>query len=330
MEKIYLWDESEYEYGSDINFAPFLVPYLHDDEKKHPCMMVVPGGAYMGVSHTEGKIVADSFFNEDYNCFVLTYTTNPFLYKPLGNQSLQDISRAIRLLRRRAGKYGIDSCKIAICGFSAGGHLCGSISCHFKDIEDNNLEYSEYSNRPDGVILSYPVISFGEYGHRETREAILGKNPIEKDIEYYSLERQVHSDNPPTFLWHTATDDGVPIENSFMYAKALKDNGVKFAQHIFAEGPHGLSLATEDWLNGRFGDAYTMEQIYSFIDAVSSGRIEVSDGIREWIERDYGKEKTKNFVWKTEDEKEYLAPILRNVSSWSDLAKSFLKNLFED
>ena len=162
-----------------------------------------------------------------------------------------------------------------VCGFSAGAHLCGSLCVHWQDVEDNG--YTGISNRPNGAILSYPVITSGEFSHRDSFNALLGDYPSEEELEYMSLEKQVTEKTPPVFLWQTATDELVPVENSYLMAMALKKAGISFEHHVFPKGIHGLSLANGDWAGGRFGEPYTMEQIMGIAGAVKNGELEVPE-----------------------------------------------------
>lgn len=135
--------------------------YIHEDEKKHPAMIIAPGGAYREVSPSEAHLPAMEFYGAGYNVFVLEYTINQLDEAPLKMQPLHDISRAIRMIRSRAEEFHIRPDRIAVCGFSAGAHLCGSLCVHNKDVEDPEEAYQNISNRPDVVILSYPVITSG-------------------------------------------------------------------------------------------------------------------------------------------------------------------------
>ncbi len=180
-ERYRIWETEEYEYKRAFGFIPEICCYIHKDNKKRRAVLVVPGGGgYTIVSPTEAEIVAKKFFEKGYQAFVLTYTTN-FLHDiPLMRQPLQDISRAVRILRKQADKWRIKENGVAVCGFSAGAHLCASLAVHYKDIEECGNEYKAYSNRPDAVVLASPVISTGEYGHRDSMKALLGKNPSEE------------------------------------------------------------------------------------------------------------------------------------------------------
>ena len=260
-EKYPLWTKEEYTYPVLGEFIPNLVTYIHDeDDGLRPAILVVPGGGYCVVSNTEGEIVAKEFYQKGYNAFVVTYTTNLLMDFPLRLQPLKDLSKAIVFVRKRAKQFQIHPDKLAICGFSAGGHLCGSMAVHYdaKELETYG-EDAGVSNRPDAVILSYPVITSGEYAHEGSFAALFGKEATKEELDYMSLEMQVKEDTPPTFLWHTATDETVPVENSYLFANACKEKNVDFELHIFGEGKHGLSLANEEWALGEYDGYYTMQ-----------------------------------------------------------------------
>lgn len=279
-ETLVIWQKGEYHYPLAFGFVPKLVSYIHEEgEQARPCMLVVPGGAYCVVSPTEGEIVAMEFYEKGYNAFVLTYTTNPLMLEPLKDQPMRDLSRAIRFIRSRAGEFCIDPDRLVICGFSAGGHLSASVCVHFADIRDE--VYETISNRPDAAILSYPVITSGEKAHQGSFQALLGAQATEEELKYMSLETQVTADTPPCFLWQTATDEAVPVENSYLFAQALREKGIAFAHHVFSCGKHGLSLANEKWAAGDYGEPYTMEQTLAIAENVRNGKLALPEGMRD-------------------------------------------------
>ena len=279
-ETLAIWQKGEYQYPLAFGFVPKLVSYIHEEgEQARPCMLVVPGGAYCVVSPTEGEIVAMEFYEKGYNAFVLTYTTNPLMLEPLKDQPMRDLSRAIRFIRSRAGEFCIDPDRLVICGFSAGGHLCASVCVHFADISDE--VYEGISNRPDAAILSYPVITSGDKAHQGSIQALLGADATEAELKYMSLETQVTENTPPCFLWQTATDEAVPVENSYLFAQALKEKGITFAHHVFSCGKHGLSLANEKWAAGDYGEPYTMEQTLAIAENVRNGNLEVPKEMKD-------------------------------------------------
>jgi len=276
-ETVVLWEKDEYSYPVIGGFLPNIVTYIHDeDDKRRPGMLVVPGGAYCSVSPTEGELVALEFYNKGYNAFVVTYTTNLLMTTPLKMQPLMDISKAVRIVRKKAEEFHIDPDKLILCGFSAGGHLCGSLAVHY-DAKELVLggEYEGVSNRPDAVILSYSVVSTGEYVHKDSFTALLGADATDEELEYMSLEKQVTKNTPPIFLWHTATDETVPVEHSYLFAKACKENGVTFEHHVFGNGPHGLSLANEAWASGNFSGFYTWQQMLETLQHALDSHMEL-------------------------------------------------------
>ena len=259
---ICLYEKEEYQYPCAGEFLPNIMAYLHDDGELRPAMLVVPGGGYVMVSPTEGEIVAKKFFEEGYQAFVLTYTTNMFQIMPLDKQPLKDISRAVRHIRSNAEELQVLSDRIACCGFSAGGHLVGSLAVHYGDFALAEEPCRDVSNRPDAVLLCYPVITSGEKADRDSFEPLFGKDASEEQLAWASLENHVTAKTPPAFLWQTLTDELVPVENSVLYAKACRENGVPCELHLFMDGCHGMSLADEDWAKHNIGEGslYTMLQ----------------------------------------------------------------------
>lgn len=287
-ERYLLWETSEYNYPMAFGFVPDIVSYLHEDTEKRPCILVVPGGGYRVVSPTEGEIVALEFYNKGYNAFVCTYTVNLCGLEPLREQPMCDLSRAIRYIRANSELFHVNEDQLTVCGFSAGGHLCGSVCVHYEDIKDENPKYAEISNRPDAAILSYPVITAGEKAHRGSFEALFGEGATEKELQYMSLENHVTQDTPPCFLWQTATDETVPVENSYLFAEACKANKVPYAHHVFSKGRHGLSLANEDWASGKFGGQYTLEQIECLVKAAEEGNVSIPKEAIDRIKKEFG------------------------------------------
>ena len=155
----------------------------------------------------------------------------------------QDATRAIRIVRARAKEWGIDPHRIGIMGSSAGGHLAATVLTHFDPgnpkVED---PIDRQSCRPDFGILCYPVITMGKYTHPGSRRMLLGPHPNPKLIDLLSNEKQVTAKTPPCFLWHTWEDSTVPVENSLLFAEALRRAGVPFALHIYEKGRHGIGL----------------------------------------------------------------------------------------
>lgn len=313
-ERINLWEDGEFTYPDNYGFTPFMIRMAHDEDPlkndPRPTIIVCPGGGYACVSPSEGIIVANKFYEMGFDTFTLAYTTNTLCTAPLYDQPMKDLSRAIRIIRKRSHEFNVG--KITACGFSAAGHLVASVCVHYKDVADTNPLYANISNRPDAAILGYPVISSGKYAHRGSFDNLIGTNPSNDDINYYSCENFVTSDTPPFFIWHTATDGFVPRENSIMFAEKLLANDVPFALHIFSKGNHGLSLSNEDWKERRWGGDEVFEQSLKCRDAVIAREINMSP------------EDKKNFLDGFKDYPEGRIPI-KEVSIWPELAVAFLK-----
>ncbi|MBI1896072.1 MAG: alpha/beta hydrolase [Acidobacteria bacterium] len=175
---------------------------------------------------------------------VLKYRLGPRYRHPA---PLNDAQRAIRMVRSRAAEFKIDPKRIGIWGFSAGGHLAATAATHFDSGRPNSADPVERAgSRPDFAILCYPVISFREYAHAGSRRNLLGDHPDPKLVENLSNETQVTPETPPTFLFHTNDDPGVPVENSVLFYLALRRAKVPAEMHIYEHGRHGVGLAPGD------------------------------------------------------------------------------------
>ena len=136
-----IWEENEYDYSAAYGFTPNIHAYLHDEtDEDRDAMIVLPGGGYCMCVPPEGKVPAMEFYNQGMNVFVLTYTTDITMSVPLKKQPLNDVSRAVRFVRKHAEEYKIKGKKMIIVGFSAGAHVCGSLATHFDDVSDINPE----------------------------------------------------------------------------------------------------------------------------------------------------------------------------------------------
>lgn len=319
-----IWKEKEYIYPIAFGFRPDLVPYLHEDEQDRPCVIVVPGGGYALASPTEGELVADRFYQAGYQAFVFTYTTNLLKAAPLMDLPMRELARAVRLIRSQAGVFRVDPNRILLCGFSAGAHLCGSVCTRFNEIEEPDEVLCAVSARPDAAILSYPVITSGRYAHQDSFRHLLGADIYDRKdpeavrlLDDYSLEKQVTDSTPPCFLWQTVTDELVPVENSLLMAKALKEHGVPFALHLFSQGRHGLSLADERWAERRFGDSHCANQLTFLQKAVESGALSLPEPTRSAL---------MNLSSAVDEESRSPNP---QVRVWPDLALDWLREVLE-
>lgn len=222
-----------------------------DDELRYPplpTVLVCPGGGYSYLSSREAEPIAIQFLKEGYNVFVLMYSVGAGAadYTPA-----IEVALAIKYIRDNAEKYNVDPDRLFTCGFSAGGHLAASSGVFWKhpavraELGDCPVDIA----RPTATILSYPVITGGEFAHKNSICRLAGRADkselTEEDIYKFSLENHVDTDTPPAFLWHTFEDQVVPVQNSLMYASALREKNVPFELHIFPKGPHGLALSND-------------------------------------------------------------------------------------
>ena len=228
-----------------------------NNDRPRPAILICPGGGYAHVSPRESDPIALQFAGIGYHTFVLKYTV-----PPTGKyDALKEASDAMCIIRDNAEKRCIDPDKIAVCGFSAGGHLAGSLGTKWHEDYLN----ANGKNKPNAMILSYPVISSDEkIYHGGSFINLMGEGA---DYSEMSLENCVSDKTPPTFLWHTVSDTCVPVENSLRFANALQENKIPFEMHIYPEGPHGLAVAPDlphvatwvelckQWLTMQFGDA---------------------------------------------------------------------------
>ena len=165
-----------------------------------------------------------------------------------------DVQRAIRTVRARAKDYGVDPKRIGVWGFSAGGHLASTAATHFDSGKADGDDIDKVSCRPDFAILAYPVITMTEKTHGGSRNNLIGKNPDPKLVEFYSNEKHVTKDTPPTFLFHTVEDKAVPVENSRMFKAACEKAGVPVRLVTYEKGPHGVGLAQKDPVLSKWPD----------------------------------------------------------------------------
>jgi acetyl esterase/lipase len=229
--------------GKEPQDIPTITPFLAPKEIATGAAIVVcPGGGYSHLSNIkEGSSVAEWLNSLGISAFVLNYRLGMRYHEP--NQLL-DAARAVRTVRSRAKEWGLDGNRIGILGFSAGGHLASTLGTHFDAGKANaNDEIDRVSSRPDLMVLIYPVITMGDLTHKGSKLNLLGENPTPDLVNRYSNELHVTKNTPPTFLVHTMSDTAVPVENSLMFASALRKEGVPFEFHLYEQGPHGFGLA---------------------------------------------------------------------------------------
>lgn len=231
--------------GETPKDIPTLTPYLA--EKPHTAraaMVICPGGGYGALADHEGSHYAKFLNEQGISAFVLRYRLGSAGYRhPI---MLNDAARAVRMVRARATEWNIDPAKVGIMGSSAGGHLASTLLTHF---DAGNAEATDpidrQSSRPDLGVLCYAVITMGEFTHHGSKKNLLGENPSEELVTLLSSELQVKENTPPCFIWHTWEDKAVPIENSMLFASALRKNKVPFDFHVYQKGAHGIGLGAK-------------------------------------------------------------------------------------
>jgi acetyl esterase/lipase len=208
-------------------------------------VLVVPGGAYEYVSPREGEPIAFNFMTAGCHSAILWYDVAGD--KVEFPQSLKELAWSVAYIREHADEYSIDKDKIVVAGFSAGAHLAASLGCFWdKEWLEKDMGIDKEQYRPNGLMLAYPVITSGEFAHRGSIVNLMGSKASDELNDFLSLENQVTDKVPPVFMWHTFEDEAVPLENSIMFAQALRKAGVNFEYHVFPHGGHGYSLATKE------------------------------------------------------------------------------------
>lgn len=240
--------------------------------RKRPAVLVCPGGAYLGCSDREAEPVAMRFAAMGYHAFVLRYATYFIQFSGPGDlsenmpvnpdslypASMRDIGKAFLTIRAHADEWLVDTDKIAICGFSAGGHNCAMYATSWhRPVLHEHLGVQAEELKPAAAIIGYPIsdyhIMFGEVTDPIAQKishaasiALLGTTtPTKAQLDEVSPTQLVTKQTPPMFVWATGADDLVPVENSTVLATTLARQGVPFELHVFEEGAHGLSLADQ-------------------------------------------------------------------------------------
>lgn len=268
IEKFQLWEDND-----QVTLTAYLLDNSQEfqTDKKRPAVIICPGGGYLGTSDREAEPVALRFAAKGYHTFVLRYNTyfrewvKDFKQLPEVNersqfpQPLLDLAKAILLVRTNASEWFINPDAIALCGFSAGGHLAASMAVHWQDsfIQESFQEINALF-KPNAVILGYPLLDYQLMKAKVEKEAdeakkgfweisskaVFGTNtPTDQQLKEISPVRSVTADTPPTFIWHTADDDLVYAENALVFALELAKNKVPYELHVFESGVHGLSLS---------------------------------------------------------------------------------------
>ncbi len=229
--------------GNEAKDIPTLTLYLAEATSASGAAIVIcPGGGYGGLAAHEGQDYALWLNQQGVSGFVLKYRLGSGGYRH--PRMLEDAARAVRLVRAHASEWRVDPKRIGVMGSSAGGHLASTLLTHFDSGNPDAADaIDRQSSRPDVGILCYAVITMGKYTHQGSKNNLLGKDPSPELVKLLSNELQVTSQTPPTFVWHTAEDSAVPVENSLDFAAALRRAKVPFDLHVYQKGRHGIGLA---------------------------------------------------------------------------------------
>ena len=250
----HVWDQNGMLRINSVSNPSMSVYKPAKEKNKGVAVIICPGGGYAILAAThEGRDVAKKFNEWGITAFVLKYRLpNDVLMNDKSIGPLQDAQRAIQLVKERAALWNIDTAKIGIMGFSAGGHLASTAATHFNHVVIDNPK--NYSLRPAFAILGYPVISFADsITHRGSRNNLIGRTPSAADVILYSNELQVTSQTPPSFLVHAGDDQAVPVQNSLFFYNALAKNKVPAELHVYPKGGHGFGMnnktTTDQWMD---------------------------------------------------------------------------------
>ena len=222
--------------------TPHLKLFLLEGKTPRPLVVVLPGGGYSGRAAHEADPVAQWLNGVGLHALVCHYRVFPWRHPA----PLSDAQRAVRLARHHAAAWGVDTDRIGVLGFSAGGHLACTVANFGDDGDATSADWvARQSSRANALIACYPVVSLGPHGHQGSTINLIGEKPDPALRHKLSLENSVTPRNPPSFLWHTANDGAVPVANSLCYAQALSDAQIPFALHVYPNAPHGIGLGRD-------------------------------------------------------------------------------------
>lgn len=223
--------------------------WIHDYEEKknekrlRPAIVICPGGAYQSISESEAEPVATEYYAAGYHTFMLNYSV---MENAKDFQPLCQLASTVAHIRKMNEEWFVDDKKIAVCGFSAGGHLAASLGILHNKESFLNAFARTADIRPNAMILGYPVITSDEYAHVPSVENVSGGKAGSEIYTWFGLDKHVDGHTPPAFMWHTAEDKAVPVENSLKLSAALSAAKIPFELHVFPKGPHGMSVCTKE------------------------------------------------------------------------------------
>ena len=236
-----------------------------DSNRTRPAVVLCPGGAYYMRSRREAEPVALQLLARDLCVFLTEYDVAPHTYPA----AVTEVAAVVAHVRANAGKYHVDPNRIVIMGFSAGGHLAGSLGVRWcQPWLSESLGLQPEDIRPNGMVLSYPVLTGGSFTHEYSMECLTGSKDPAVWAEQ-SLEDLVTDQTAPAFLWHTFEDAVVPVENSLQFYGALRRHGIASELHIYPNGGHGLALSSDLTAGPDLTDDYRRPEVVGWIDMAS-------------------------------------------------------------
>lgn len=247
-------------------------------DRRHPAMLVIPGGGYGMVSDREAEPIALAFLNKGFSCFVLTYSVAPIRFP----YQIAEAVMAMNYIRKNADELEIAPEKIASVGFSAGGHLCAMLGSYYNAEEIKTVFSGEVSARPNAVILSYPVINYPTKGHIGSFDNLCGEDD---ELKYkLDISNLVDENSSPAFIWATYEDGVVPVSNALEVARAYDKVGVPFSVHIWGKGAHGLSVSNKT-VYGKVGQdtmlAQATKSVNTWVDLATEWLEEMGISIQD-------------------------------------------------
>ena len=217
-----------------VGFEPFIEPFLLEGEN-NPCIIVCPGGGYFCLAEHERYV--ELFNSMGLSVFVLNYRLSPYGYPC----QILDVRRAVKWVKYHALEFRINPEKVLIAGSSAGGHLALSACCYTDEGNEEGDAIDKISSSVAGGVLCYPVVSLCEYTHKGSSDTFSGGDDSIR--EKFSIQKQVHKNMPPLFVWHTLDDNTVDVRNVLMLAESYHKYDLSIELHIFPHGHHGLGQA---------------------------------------------------------------------------------------